>query len=126
MKALITAVALLTSALIAGCAGPAKYSWGSYEPALYQHYKTPGQIADLETELARTIQQATEKGEKVPPGIYAEYGFVLQQRGKLTEAAGFYHKERQAWPESAVLMNTMLQSLEFGSGKQPERKAVPK
>jgi hypothetical protein len=126
MKAFINFVALGTSALIVGCAAPTKYSWGSYEPALYQHYKAPAQMADLETELARTIQQATQKGEKVPPGIYAEYGFVLQQRGKLTEAAAYYQKERQAWPESAVLMNTMLQSLELGSRKSSEREANPK
>ena len=112
MNANVKVAVFVAVAFIGGCAGPTtKYYWGTYEPALYQYYKTPAKVADLEVELSRVIQQAGEKGQRVPPGIYAEYGFVLQQQGKATEAAGYYEKEKQAWPESTVLMNAMLNSL---------------
>jgi hypothetical protein len=108
---------------IGGCAVPTKYYWGTYEPALYQYYKTPARLVDLEAELSRTIAQAGEKHQKVPPGVYAEYGFVLQQQGKGVEAAAYYQKEKQAWPESALLMDTMLRSLERGNTTKVNEKA---
>ena len=110
---MIRNVLLLSAAvLMTGCAVQGKYHWGTYEPALYQYYKTPANISDFETELARTIAAAEERKQKVPPGLYAEYGHVLQVQGKLDQAATYYRRERDAWPESAVLMDTMLKSLQ--------------
>lgn len=70
----VTTVALLT-----GCAAPAKYSWGGYENSLYQYYKDPTKAGELSTALMETIQSAEKTQGAVPPGIYAEYGYLLVQ-----------------------------------------------
>jgi hypothetical protein len=109
---------LVVAAALAGCAGPTtKYHWGSYEPALYQYYKTPSQVDNFATELAATIRQAAEKGQKVPPGICAEYAHILHQQGRFVEAATYFEREKREWPESAVLMNAMLRSVETSQKK---------
>jgi hypothetical protein len=51
---------------------------------------------------------------KVPPGIYAEYGYMLQQENDNKGAAAMYAREKQAWPESNYLMDKMILSLQGG------------
>ncbi len=123
----IAKLTILSLALLLGaCAGPVtKYHWGTYEPALYQYYKTPSEVENFAAELARTIKQAEEKSQKVPPGIFAEYGHVLQQQGKYAEAVSYYEKEKRAWPESTVLMNAMLKSVDAAPKKKSARAGKP-
>jgi hypothetical protein len=113
-KLLLAAMAAL---FLGGCAVQSKYAWGSYEPSLYSHYKNPAQMDAFAEALAKTIGDAEAKGQKLAPGIYAEYGHVLQQQGKLTEAATYYRKEKNAWPEAATFMDTMIKSVEAAEKK---------
>ncbi|MBY4899162.1 DUF4810 domain-containing protein [Cupriavidus sp. AU9028] len=108
----LTRSVLLLSAMsaLAACAPQSKYAWGSYEPALYAYYKTPGAAAAFAEQLNQSIATAEESGARVPPGMYAEYGYMLLEQGKGKEAVAFFEKERSAWPESARFMNRMLQS----------------
>ncbi len=102
------ALLLLTLIGLTGCVAPTKYDWGSYESSLYSYYKDPAKIADLSKSLADTISTAEKTNKPVPPGVYAEYGFILHQQGKSSEAVPFFEKEKSKWPESTALMDSMI------------------
>ncbi len=105
---------LLVSILISACA-QTKYHWGGYENALYQYYKSPAELGSLAKELRGAITQG-EQDEKVPPGLYAELGYVLLVQGKKQEAVTYFQKEKKLWPESAKLMDTMVKMAKTSGG----------
>ncbi len=108
MKAWRLATVCTLAALTAACAPQSKYAWGSYESSLYQHYKTPGDTTAFAQHLSETISKAEQSGQKVPPGIYAEYGEVLLEAGDTKQATVFFEKEKSTWPESTSFMTTMI------------------
>ena len=96
------------AATVAACAPPPKYAWGSYESSLYSYYKTPADKTEFAQHLADSISSAESTNKKVPPGLYAEYGNVLLESGNGPQAIVFFQKEKQTWPESKLLMDTMI------------------
>jgi hypothetical protein len=92
---------------LSGCAAATRYHWGNYENALYSYYKKPSEIDDLSEKLSRIITDGEKQG-KVPPGIYAEYGYILHVSGKHEDAVIYYKKEKEAWPESRIFMDKMI------------------
>jgi hypothetical protein len=109
----------LVTVFMSGCATPTKYYWGNYEQSLYNHYKHPGDIEKFQSELSKTIARA-EKKKRVPPGLYAEYGYVLLREGKNDEAIRYFKKERQLWPESVEFMNAMIKTAHTGGPRAYE------
>ena len=101
---------LLVGALIVGLIGCAttnqKYDWGKYDASLYSYYKDPSKEGELSASLVAVINNS--KGGKVPPGIYAEYGYLQLQQGKNQEAVASFKQEAAHWPESKVFMNQMI------------------
>lgn len=106
---LALAAALLSAS---GCAGNRMYAWGNYDATLYAHYKNP---QDHEKHLERLKTLVTEAettgGGKVPPGLYAEYGFALYETGQAEEALVYFGKEKEKWPESTVIMDKMIRNV---------------
>ncbi len=96
--------------VLAGCVttAPAKYSWGNYENSLYSYYKDSSTSGAYEAELARMIRDAEVTAKPVPPGLYAEYGFLMLQEGKPKDAIAQFEKEKAKWPESTYLMNNLI------------------
>lgn len=115
-------IAAMTVLLAAGCAAPAKYNWGGYENSLYQYYKDPTKAGELSAALMETIQSAEKTQGIVPPGIYAEYGYLLVQQGKAKEAVPYFEKEKSKWPESTYLMDSMIKTASSSSKNQPGTK----
>ena len=115
-------VILMASASFAlGCApNPTLYEWGEYEQTLHAAYKNPSAIPEFQAELLELIQASELNGFPPPPGIYAEYGYALYLRGQFNGAIVYFAKERETWPESAVLMTTVIKRLE---GRIEEEKA---
>lgn len=120
-------IALLTLLLAVAACQPAKppiYSWGSYEKSLYGYYKVPGNPAPLTISLEEMIATGKKQG-RVPPGIYAEYGYLLLTQGKKSEAIANFEAEKATWPESTILMNTMIKGANNGTKKlQPVQAPV--
>ena len=100
-------VLLLVVSLTSGCATPSMYSWGSYEQDLYKYYKSPDNLEDLESNLAVLLEQA-ETGQTIPPGLYAEYGYLMFEMGDAESAIKYFEKEKATWPESSQFMDTMI------------------
>jgi hypothetical protein len=105
------ALMVVSSLMLGGCVAQhaAKYDWGSYNPSLYTYYKDPAKASELMVSL-QTIIDSTNAGHgAVPPGVYAEYGYLQLQQGKSQEAAASFQAEEQHWPESKAFMDRMIQ-----------------
>lgn len=96
------------------------YEWGSYSPSLRSYYKKPAELAEFSGKLQESLAKAEAAG-KVPPGLYAEYGYVQLEMGNQGEALNYFAKERDRWPESAPFMTKLITRL---SGK-PAAEATP-
>lgn len=109
----------------AGCAPKTRYTWNNYDNKLYQHYKNPAEYDQFIEQLKEVIEDGEESG-KVPPGIYAEYGFALYEKGNFPEASKYFKLESDKWRESRVIMTKMIQTAEMRGkqGKQPNPAVV--
>jgi hypothetical protein len=110
----------------AGCAPKTRYAWNEYDDKLYQHYKNPADYDQFVEQLKEIIEEA-EAANKVPPGIYAEYGFALYEKANYPEAIKYFKLENDKWPESRVLMAKMIRVAQQRSnqGKQPNQAVLP-
>jgi hypothetical protein len=110
----------------AGCAPKTRYAWNEYDNKLYEHYKNPAEYDQFIRHLKEVIEDGEAAG-KVPPGIYAEYGYALYEKGDFQEAASYFKLENDKWPESRVLMTKMIQNAQMRGklGKLPNQAAVP-
>ncbi len=95
----------ITTALY-GCSST-RYHWDGYDDKLYSYYKTPAESERLVEGLYEIIQEG-EAENRIPPGIYAEYGYMMYERGRFPEAAIWFGKERDKWPESRFFMERMI------------------
>jgi hypothetical protein len=97
--------------LAAGCGPKTMYTWRGYDDTLYGHYKNP-QDHERHIERMRTIVTGNEAaGVKMPPGVYAEYGYALLEEGRFDESLTYFGKEKETWPESAVLVDKMTRNV---------------
>lgn len=101
---------ILMFLFLQGCAADRKYAWGKYDSTLYRHYKDPQDKAKNLENLKEIIENA-EKEDRVPPGLYAEYGYALYETGIISEAIVNFEKEKAKWPESNILMEKMIRNV---------------
>jgi hypothetical protein len=95
---------------LTGCqTAPQKYDWGNYDPSLYAYYKDSTKLGELTASLQAVIKASDAKSAPVPPGIYAEYGYLQLQQGKTQQAVQSFKLEETHWPESKVFMEHMIQ-----------------
>lgn len=90
------------------------YSWHDYEDATYQYSKKQTdelQVKVLDQYLKMTEKQKGTRGV-VPPGLYAEYGYMLYMTGKKEEGLNFLKKEIQLYPESETYISRIIKQLE--------------
>ena len=109
MRAKVITFIMLMAFGALGCAPSTKYHWGNYENSLYRYYKNPSQVEEMAEALAKIIEKGEQDG-KVPPGLYAEYGYFLFITGNTKEAVTYFEKEKNIWPESSVLMDKMIET----------------
>lgn len=121
-KRILWALALSALCVLTGCASPGLYQWGGYDQALYAGYKDTTKMEALRFKLESHLGEMEKSKQKVAPGLYAELGTLYLQAGATDKAVGYYSKERDAWPESQILMTSMIQNLErraTTSGSKP-------
>ena len=86
------------------------YSWYDYQEDYYHYLKN----SDDESyeKLVKTYDKiiAEQKALRgtVPPGIYADYGYLLMEKGKNSEAKAMFAKEIELYPESEVFIASIL------------------
>jgi hypothetical protein len=110
MKKLMTVAAMLA---LTGCAtNTGLYEWGGYDALLYQSYKKPAELPKNMQALATHIAALEKGGKRVAPGLHADLGTLQLQAGDKNGALSNFRRERELWPESAVLMDAMIKTLE--------------
>ncbi|WP_111642137.1 DUF4810 domain-containing protein [Marinimicrobium alkaliphilum] len=108
-KLLLVAIA----ALLAACsATQTLYSWGPYEETLFIHYHEPGLREDALTKYIAFIDSGSVIEPKLAPGLYAEAGTFMLERGDIESALKFYRLEYEAWPESRPMLSALIENLE--------------
>ena len=90
------------------------YSWYDYENITYQYNKR--RTEELQGKVLAQYKKLTEKqnGARgvVPPGLYAEYGYLLYMTGKQDEGLRFMKEEIRLYPESEVYISRIIKQLE--------------
>ena len=111
MKRGIVTIIALSLLTLAGCSNisEAGYYWGRYAVTLYAYQKSPSPetLAQHEKELRDIIEYSNENQLKVPPGIYAELGYIEQNRGEAATALSFYQQEMNTYPESQAFLERL-------------------
>ncbi len=101
---------------LASCSTTTKslYSWYDYEDATYEYNKR--QTEELQVKLLEQYKKLTDKqrGTRgvVPPGLYAEYGYLLYKTGKKDEGLKFLKQEITVYPESEKYISRIIKQLE--------------
>jgi hypothetical protein len=116
---LLACLAAAVGVGLAGCAAPSSlYSWGGYEASLSSRYLQED-LPRAELLLRDTIAGAERESRRVPPGAYADYGFLLYRRKDYEGAIRFFEKEKAAFPESAALMTRIVSRVREQQREQP-------
>ncbi len=97
--------------MLAGCAPSGLYYWGDYETSLFERY-VENNNQHTDAYLSQTLLEAEQQHRKVPPGVYADYGFLLYTRGDKAGAIANFQKERSLYPESLALMNKLIERIQ--------------
>lgn len=122
MKRKIFAVVALSFLTLAGCSNisDAGYYWGNYATTLYAYQKSPSPetLAQHEKELRDIIEYSNDNQLKVPPGIYAELGYIDQGRGESDTALSFYQQEIATYPESQAFLERLSSGMSADSGEE--------
>jgi hypothetical protein len=113
-------MALLCTALFLGGCAHTTYEWGHYDVELYHYYKNPENLPDLARSVEKAIAKSEEGSKPVAPGLYAEYGYLLIETGQMGEAIGYFEKEKESWPESAMFMDKMIALCKGAEEPAPE------
>ena len=102
----------LMSVSLIGCTS-SLYDWGSYEQSLYMMYtKTDKYVLEKDIgKLSAEIQKTLDKDKRVPPGKHAHLGYLFHLSGDTASATQHFQAEKNTFPESAKLMDRMLEPL---------------
>lgn len=105
---LLLALGLTTMlAAMGGCAAKPLYDWGNYEQSLQASYIGHDQ-AQAMAGLERTLNEAQQRNVRVPPGVCADYGFLLYSAGQGARAIPYFEREAALYPEAKVLMDRLV------------------
>jgi len=114
-KSIYMGVLTLSVLFLASCSSSQHlYSWYNYEDIVYQYSKNPNE--KLQTKVLEQYKMVTEhqRGLRatVPPGLYAEYGFLLYKTGKKDEGLKMMKEEITLYPESEMYISRIIKQLE--------------
>ena len=96
----------------AGCAPQKMYYFGNYSNTLYSFEKNQNDESLLKhkQEVETVITESESRNLPVPPGIYAELGYINLKSNNSKEAIRLFQAESQLYPESRHLMDRLIQS----------------
>lgn len=108
-------VAAICLATFASCATQSSlYSWYDSEDATYQYTKrtTDEALTKAMAQYEMVIKKQKGLRGMVPPGVNAEYGYLLCKVGKKEEGLALLRAEIAAYPESEKFISRIIKQLE--------------
>ncbi|MBR5965750.1 MAG: DUF4810 domain-containing protein [Treponema sp.] len=117
MNRILSFFAIFLPLLFAGCASNYKalYNWDYYSTQTYKYVKGGN---EEDTEKLFEVYQKVLDGqegtirETIPPGLCADYGYLLIKAGKVEEGKALLRKEMELYPESVQFMNSIIRKVE--------------
>ena len=90
------------------------YSWYDSEDATYQYTKrlTDEKLEKAMEQYKKVITKQKGTRKFVPPGVNAEYGYLLYKAGKKAEGLELLRSEIKAYPESEKFISRIINQLE--------------
>ena len=127
-KIKLTCLALF-ALLFAGCNQPdtprSLYYWdGTYSSSLYSYLNEDGDATEQISRLENLVQNSTQRGYKVAPGLYAHLGLLYLNNGNLGAANANFDKEVQNFPESKEFINFIKGSKNLTPKKQSKKEGA--
>lgn len=114
MRKYNTILVALALIVLGGCAANNNsiYYWGNYSQTAYEYQKSPSESsrqAHVQS-LTAIVENAVAQHKKIPPGICAELG-MLQAQNSPKLALQYFNQEKSLFPESAPLMDRLINDL---------------
>lgn len=97
--------------LLTGCATQKqRYYFGDYSHTLYKSVKNQNDESLLKhkQELEKIVSESEKRNLVVPPGIYAELGYLYLKANNTNEAVRLFQKESEVYPESKYFMDRLI------------------
>ena len=90
------------------------YNWKGYEQAVYAYTQTPDEqnLEKLLTVYDRLLHAPGGVRMVPPPGVCADYGYLLLMNGKTDEGKALLEQETVLYPESKKFIDRILKRFE--------------
>lgn len=105
---------------LGGCSTPSIYHWGQFEDGLHDRYVSQNH-PQADAYLLETITKAEQENLRIPPGAYADYGFLLFKRGDHKGAIAYFEKEKHFFPESSAFMTKLIERVKQKESDSAEK-----
>ncbi len=103
--------------LFTGCSAPQPplYYYGDYSERYYMYKREPG--AESTRALMQSLEDAIAKAsqsrsKRVPPGMYANLGYLYLQNGDTARARTLFENEKRLYGESAHFMDRVIAKID--------------
>jgi hypothetical protein len=106
---------LVIAVALSSCGSSKKlYSLNKYEKASYNYLKKADEKSTnkIIKEYKKIINEQKGIRKSIPPGMCADYGFLLIQKGNKAEGIANLKKEIALYPESKVFIDRILKLIE--------------
>ena len=90
------------------------YNWSGYDDAVYAYTKNSSEqsISNLVKIYTKLIDNSGGSRNVPPPGVCADYGYILIQKGEITKGKELLVKETILYPESKPFIDRILKRFE--------------
>jgi hypothetical protein len=90
------------------------YDWYDYQEDSYKYLKNADDksLKQLTETYEKMIKKQNASRAAVPPGVYADYGYLLIKAGKVKDGKAMLQKEVELYPESKVFVSQIIKRLE--------------
>lgn len=114
MKKFIIIISICVIAMTSCQTQQSLYSWYKSEDATYTYTKrgTEKTLTEAMTQYEKVIRKQKGVRKVVPPGVNAEYGYLLYKAGKKEEGLTLLRAEIKAYPESESFISRIIKQLE--------------
>jgi hypothetical protein len=103
LSSLVVSIVLLSSCTTT------QYHWRDYDEDLRGYYQNQADPTPLIKSLKRTVEEGIAR-KNLAPGLCAEYGYLLLERGDLDQANYYFNKEMEYWPESSLFIGKLIRN----------------
>tara|TARA_B110001454_G_C12659071_1_gene408752 strand:+ start:701 stop:1051 length:351 start_codon:yes stop_codon:yes gene_type:complete len=105
-------IVIFITIFLAGCqTTKPMYQYENYAESFYSMKKEGGDetAKEWKISLESIIEKSKEKAVRVPPGVYANLGYIHLKANNSKGAIIFFEQEKQIYPEATKFMDNLIQ-----------------